>query len=223
MGLVVYDAATAKPVPDFMYPKEYANPRALSDDGAQLLCYRRSHTAIWDLIAGKQQLELPAHESEATAFGPDGKSIVFAGNGLWVVDAATGKALAGPDPARGPPGSPGRFGWAPDGSSVRVMGSRGQTGTVFDAQTGNVVRPLKPDVRASDLYLAGLNSVHQTWEYVRVKPALPFAPPRDADGKPVLGDDIVSGDTRFIAVRFSRPEYFTPNDATDMPVRRKPR
>ncbi|HKB01188.1 MAG TPA: hypothetical protein VKD90_03165, partial [Gemmataceae bacterium] len=135
--LTLYDAATGNPVPGLKYPdaNDYAQPRALSDDGTRLVCYRSNHSAIWDLTAGKETVQLPNHRFAATAFASDGKSLVFAGGGLWVVGTATGKPLAGPDPTRGPPGGPNSFGWATDGESILLVGpSAGAPATVYDPE-----------------------------------------------------------------------------------------
>lgn len=218
-GLTVYDAVTGKPVPDLKYPKEYANPRALSDDGTEMVCYRTSHTTIWDFAGGKERLEVPAHDYAATAFGHDGKTIVLAGTGLWVVDAATGKSLAGPDPARGSTGGLSSFGWSPDGSSLFVAGPYRKGGTLFDPETGKVLRQLKPDTRVNRWYRPGLCSQHKNWEQVPGwRPELPFSPLKDSTGKVVQGYTVVSADDRFVAVSSIRPDLSRMLDQRNVPL-----
>jgi WD40 repeat protein len=223
-NVTVYDAATGKPVPGFMYPdaKYYTMPRALSDDGTMMVCYRASRSAIWNFATGCESVQLPLHHFAATTFAPDGKSIVCAGGGLWVLESATGKELAGPDPKRGPPGGPSSFGWDSDGTSILLAGPASTFPvTIYDPETGKVTRQVKSESWVARWFQPGLHSAHHAWEQVG-RSDLPFTAFKDAAGRPAHGDATVSGDTRLLALRSVRPDFTLRIETSSMPIYRRP-
>ncbi|HJZ92929.1 MAG TPA: WD40 repeat domain-containing protein [Gemmataceae bacterium] len=204
-ALTVYDAATGKPVEGLKYPgpKDYANPRALADDGMTMVCYRMSGNAIWDFKTGTERATLPLPGFKPTAFGPGGKTVVLAGAGVRLFDAGTGKELAGPDEARNWGGDVGQFGWSVDGKTLCVPGQYRGKGYVFDPETGKLLRQLDSQAQVFEWFHPG----HYPWPHNFLHlnhPAreMPFTFPvrgggkqrRDARATP-------SGDDRLLALR----------------------
>jgi WD40 repeat protein len=203
--LTVYDAATGKPVEGLKYPgpKDYANPRALADDGMSMLCYRMSHNAVWNFKTGNERAKLTLPQFNPTAFGPGGKTVVLAGAGVRLFDAGTGKELAGPDEARNWGGDPGQFGWSADGKTLCVPGQYRGKGYVFDPETGKLLRQLDPQAAVSAWFHPG----HYPWPHNFLHlgyPAreLPFTFPVRGDGKQLRDARATpSGDDRLLALR----------------------
>lgn len=111
------------------------------DDRTLALLDRNGGVQIWDALAGRPGLDLPAVRSGARAirFGPDGATIVVTGSDRAVtLDAGTGQAIAA-TPSLVSTGAITRVTLSPDGMRVATL-DENRRARLWDAVTGELLR-----------------------------------------------------------------------------------
>lgn len=125
----------ARPVMVLSGHQRHATAASFSPDGRVIVTGdSRGAVYIWDAESGEliNQIErLGIGEIERVAYSPDGQHILVAGDGVWVLNAATGDVIHELDS-----GVSADAEYSPDGSLIATAGFR-SVPKIFDAESGS--------------------------------------------------------------------------------------